>query len=148
MRTIYFLLLSFVPAFAMAQNLCFGEAAKIAGVDRDLIVAIAKHESGFDPRIVHYNKNGSRDIGILQINSVHLPELQLAGFVEADLYDGCTNMQIGAVYLKEAIRRNGNTWRAVGTYNASSEAKRVAYVNKISAEYFKLKEKRERARKS
>ena len=48
---------------------CFEEAGKKYGISPQLLWAIAKTESNFNPTAVNYNKNGSFDYGLMQINS-------------------------------------------------------------------------------
>ena len=38
----------------------------------EIMIAIAKAESGMNPRAVNYNRNGSIDTGLFQVNSVHM----------------------------------------------------------------------------
>lgn len=45
--------------------------AKTFPENPEIMIAVAKAESGLNPLTVHKNTNGSRDVGILQVNSVH-----------------------------------------------------------------------------
>jgi hypothetical protein len=44
---------------------------EVFGEDADIAIAIAKAESHLNPNAVNINKNGSRDIGVFQINDCH-----------------------------------------------------------------------------
>ena len=67
----------------------------------------------------HIERTGTRDIGLMQINTSLLPKLASFGIREQDLLDPCTNIEVGAWVLSDAIRRHGDTWQAVGAYNAA-----------------------------
>lgn len=128
------------PLIAFAQGPakdCFQEAAQRYSVDARLLRAIAKVESNFNPSAVHVNSDGTRDVGLMQINSSHFGELRSYGIGEATLLSQpCTNVAVGAWILAGFIRHHGLTWRAVGSYAAGSarekEGARVAYATAVS----------------
>ena len=131
-----FLLPACVGAF------CFEEAGKLYGVNPSLLQSIARVESGLNPKAININKNGSEDLGLMQINSEWIEKMQLSR--EELLSNPCYNVTMGARILKECIDRWGYTWQAVGCYNAVSRTKRVDYSWKI---YRALKKEGTRIRK-
>lgn len=118
---------------------CFADAAAYYGLDATLLRTIADVESGQDPNAVNVNKDGSRDIGVMQINDWWLGPLRQYGYEEAHLYDACTNIYLGAWVLAQEISTYGANWKAVGAYNAKSPDKARAYAKRVWARYQKTK---------
>ena len=111
--------LATAPTWARA---CWEEAAQRYGISADLLYAVARVESNLNPQAVnrsHIQRTGSYDIGLMQINSGHLRTLSRHGIREADLFEPCTNIHVGAWLLADSFSRRGATWDAVGAYNAA-----------------------------
>jgi soluble lytic murein transglycosylase-like protein len=118
--------------FSSSASACWDEAAQRYGVNPYLLYAIAKTESNLNPFAINRNnKDGSYDIGIMQINSRWLPTLRKYGIEEAQLWDACFNIHVGAWVLAENMRRMGNSWEAVGAYNARNAGLRIKYARKV-----------------
>mgnify|MGYP001764662479 CR=1 FL=1 len=113
------MLLGAVMAPLSASAMCWEEASTDYGIPVDVLKAVAKTESGFNPKALNKNTNGTYDIGLMQINSGHLGTLSRHGIKEADLFDPCTNIRVGAWLLADSFSRRGATWDAVGAYNAA-----------------------------
>lgn len=121
-RIAIFLLLSLIaveaPVSASESNgdaFCFVEAGMYYHVPPDLLRGISKAESGHNPRAVNWNKNGSVDIGHMQINSCWKDAL---GKRWDYLWDPCMNTYAGAWILKQCMNRYGNSWNSVSCYNS------------------------------
>ena len=128
-----------VSVHALSDEACFEGASKHYSVDKNLLKAIAITESGMKANVIGPpNKNGSYDIGMMQINSGALPTLAKFGIGQSDLLDACTNIHVGAWVLATKISRFGKTWKAVGAYNASTESKQIVYVKKVQMALAKL----------
>jgi soluble lytic murein transglycosylase-like protein len=110
---------------------CFNEASARYNVPASLLKAIAKHESGGRTHAVNTNTNGTRDIGLMQINSGWLPMLQRHGLKEQDLYDPCVNVLIAAWILSNNFQKLGYTTQGLGAYNAVTPWKRERYARQI-----------------
>lgn len=63
-----------------------------------IMIAIARAESGMNPKAVNKNTNGSVDLGLLQINSIH-------GYDELSLFDAEKNIKAAReIYDKQGIQ--------------------------------------------
>jgi hypothetical protein len=124
----------------MVEAFCFEEAGRAHGVSHELLQSIARVESGLNSEAVNINRNGSTDLGLMQVNSAWIDVMHLNR--EELISNPCYNVKVGAGILKQCIDRNGYTWEAVGCYNAKSKGKRVGYSWKIFREL-----KKEKARK-
>lgn len=127
---------SFADSYFMENkdiNQCFIEAGSMYDIHPNLLWAIAKAESNFNPHALNKNTNGSYDIGIMQINTQWIPVLKKHGLKdERHLWHPCYNIHVGAWVLSQCISKYGYTWEAVGCYNAVSKSKRVKYARRIS----------------
>ena len=125
---------------AAAQAFCFEEAGKEHRISPELLRSIARVESGFNYKAVNKNRNGSRDLGLMQINSAWIDTLSLKR--DELITDPCYNVMTGAGILRRCIDRHEYTWEAIGCYNAKSKGKREGYSWKI---YRELKREKTRS---
>ena len=108
-------------------NQCIVAAADYHGVNPYLLRAILVVESQLNPKAINVNNNGTRDIGVAQINSIHLPVLQTHGIKENHLMDACVNTYVGAWLLRKQIARYGMNWFGVAAYHSVSPDKNFRY---------------------
>lgn len=97
--------------------------------------AIIKVESNFNPNAISENKNGTKDIGLMQVNTVHLDRLEKKyGIQKADLLDTRINIAIGAQILSKCLKKHGYNEKGINCYNGrttkNSYAKKVLHVVK------------------
>ena len=135
------LVLSLLIGSHQAWANCWEEVASRYDLEPELLQAIAAVESGYRAHAVNaLNSDGSRDIGLMQINSMHLPRLAKQGITEERLLsEPCLSVEVGASILAGFIQRFGYNWTTVGSYNAGAaperEALRLRYAEKIWARY-------------
>lgn len=95
------------------------EVSQKYSIPKELILAIIKQESNFNPRAYNKNKDGTEDRGLMQVNYQHnLRLMKEYGIADPDqLYDIETNIELGARILYENFQRFGNWTMAVKAYN-------------------------------
>lgn len=98
----------------------FEGASKRYGIPKELLEAISKVESGHNRLAVNRNRNGSVDLGHMQVNS----DWQKSGKIEwKKLTDAQYCTYVGAWVLAQELERyRGNVWAAVAAYNTGKSA--------------------------
>ena len=117
---------------------CFIKAGERYGIEVRLLMAIAKVESNFNLNVVNVNSNGSRDYGVMQINSSWQDDLSdLSIDWRAVTSSPCMNIHVGAWVLASNFLSKGVNWDAVGAYNAGhnktdlAQHRRTRYAIKV-----------------
>jgi len=131
MRRLILLIVVGLVLTGAAHADCLDEAATFHRVSPTLARGIALVESGMRAGVTNRNTNGSEDIGLMQINSAHLPRLAKFGISRQSLFDPCTNAYVGTWILADCLSRYGETWTAVGCYNAGAPDKRLRYATRV-----------------
>ena len=108
---------------------CRHQAAAAFDVPEDLVQAIKEVESGESLGApVSVNRNGTEDIGLMQINSSWLATLRGHGISREGLLDACVNVHVGAWILRRAINdAGGDVWAGVGAYHSPTPARQRNY---------------------
>jgi len=111
------------PSIAPPQALssperCIPAASQHHRIDPRLLRAVLKVESDLRPWALGRNTNGTVDIGMAPINSIHLPELARHGIHSQHLFDPCVATYVAAWLLRKNIDRHGLTWRGVAAYHS------------------------------
>lgn len=124
----------------VASATCWDEAGRGYGIDPLLLKAIAWKESrGWTGAVGPKLKDGNRALGLMQINTIHLPNLARFGIRREHLFDACTSQKVGAWVLADCIQRFGATWKSVGCYYAgpasTNVSAQVEYVRDVQRFY-------------
>lgn len=106
---------------------CLLAAAHYHHVNPWVLKAILKVESNFNADAVRRNRNGSIDLGMGQINSIHFQHLARWGIAPAHLMDACVSTYVAAWYLASRLRIHGNTWFGVAAYHSTSPCQNARY---------------------
>ena len=114
-----------------ANSFCWNEAATRYNINASVLQSIGQHESGLKSTAINRNNNGTVDVGVMQINSVHFAELQSYGISPTALWEPCTNVMVGAFLLAKSIKKYGNTWEAVGAYHSRTPNLKERYALQV-----------------
>jgi soluble lytic murein transglycosylase-like protein len=124
--------------------------SRVFSLSPDLIFAIAKTESRFNPKAINYNENGSIDKGVMQLNSYSFPHLS-----DKELYDIEYNIIIGSKHFAELMKEfDGNQLLSICAYNCGSwtvknnkvPTKTLVYANKVMNNKMKFEFQYERSK--
>jgi len=113
-----------------AHAFCFEQAGAEYGLAPEILQSISTTESENNPYVVHWNTDGTFDVGLMQINSSW--EKSVGKEMWSRLFDPCTNVRIGAWILAQCVTRYGYGWKAVGCYHSSTPSKRDGYAKKVA----------------
>ncbi|MFN3976751.1 MAG: lytic transglycosylase domain-containing protein [Aquificaceae bacterium] len=131
MMFLVLLFLWFSHGFAFYH--CFFDAGERYQVDPLLLIAIAKSESNFNPRAVNINRNGTKDYGIMQINSYWLERYKIP---KDWIFEACYNIHFGAMVLRRCMDKYPRINLAIDCYNKGERAKENSpYAEKVLRSY-------------
>ena len=107
--------------------------SKKYSVDRNLVFALIRVESNFDSNAVNYNKNGSVDRGLCQLNSNSFPELSNAQF-----FNEYVNISKSVEYMSFLLSMYNNDEKmAIYAYNCGFNRVNAGNVPNSTKGYFK-----------
>ena len=118
-----------------------------------LLVVAVMHQEGGLPGKYSRNRNGSVDLGTMQINSSNIGRIARTGYgarvIDQELgyraattimNDGCVNVSVGAWMLRSCIdAMDGDLFRGVGCYNSPNRKYADKYAAQVLKRYAKLR---------
>ena len=122
-------------AFAAPAN-CWDYAASHFRLDPWRLMAIAGVESRFTHGATGQNNNATTDLGLMQINTIHLPEAARYGLSRTDIqYDSCKNIVFAAYILRQCVNKYGDNVWGYGCYHSQTRQRQYNYGMKVVREY-------------
>lgn len=117
---------------------CIYRAADHYKINPLVLKAVRRQEAG-KVGMANRNTDGSYDLGVMQINTINLPQIsrKFPDVSALDLiYRACVNVFVGAWFLKGRIdRANGDVWRGVGNYHSGTPHLHKIYLDKTQDHY-------------
>ncbi len=116
---------------------CLMLAAQTYAVPPAVLMGIYQVEGGTVGQAVGPNKNGSYDLGPMQINTIWMPELAKKWGVSNNTAmrwvkdDPCTNMGVAAWILRNHMNETKNLSKAIAHYHSRTPRFGYAYKGKV-----------------
>jgi hypothetical protein len=101
---------------------------KGTGLDINHVLQIAYTESRFNPHALRVNKNGTIDVGMFQINSVHFSGI----CADLDVMTVKGNTQCAIKLIKEAKKHSRHDKNWLGRYHSKTPSRKLNYVNLLN----------------
>lgn len=116
---------------------CINQAAQLFHVPAMMIVSVIKIENGWNGAAIQ-NKNGTADLGVMQVNSSWLKALKKYGITRKSLqFDPCVNVHTGTWILAKGLAKDEG-WQGVGNYHSATPIHNQRYRQKVKIVYEKL----------
>lgn len=133
MKKIFFLLLliSSLHALDGPYDRYFEEAGTYYNIPPLLLKNIATIESAGKPNAIRVNNNGTKDYGLMQINSIHLHRLSVWGITEHNILNPQINIYAGSWLLSEHIKQQGFNLQAIGNYHSKTQIHKEQWLKKL-----------------
>ena len=120
---------------------CVLYASKKFEVNTLVIRSIVEVEGG-KIGTVSKNSNGTYDLGVMQINTIHLKDIarKYPGVGWQELaYKPCINIAVATWILKKRISETDDYWRGVGNYHSKTRKYHDIYLSKIVKVYRRIR---------
>ncbi len=124
--------LSAISLYATPYDMLFARAGADFGIEPSLLARIATIESSMNPNAIGKNTNGTVDIGLMQINSMHLKSLAKVGVTAQSLKDPEVNIYVAALLLSSHIKRRGYNLQAIGCYHSGNAVYKNQWLKRLA----------------
>jgi soluble lytic murein transglycosylase-like protein len=144
MKYIIIISLFFTLALSEENENYYVSAGKAFNLEPWILWSIGKTESNHNPYAINRNTNGTYDVGVMQINSIHFARLKKQyGLEKEDLLNPKISIYVGASILKECFNKYGNSINAINCYNGLNYDNRVnnTYAKKVYKNYLSGQER-------
>ncbi len=113
-------------------NLYFQAAGSYYNIPPLLLKNIATIESAGNPNAIRINDNGTKDYGLMQINSIHFHRLSAWGINERNILNPQINIFAGSWLLSEHIKEQGFNLQAIGNYHSKTQVYKEKWLHRLS----------------
>jgi hypothetical protein len=116
---------------------CLLFAANTYQLPPQALIAIMHVEGGKVGQSVGPNKNGSYDLGPMQVNTLWVPKLaKIWGVDNASAHrrvrdNGCVNIHVSAWILRQRVNETGNLYKGIAAYHSYTPQHGNRYLQKV-----------------
>lgn len=134
MKMSLFLLCLSVTVFADVSEYepYFQKAGSYYNIPPILLKNIAVIESGGNPNAIRINENGTKDYGLMQINSIHFRQLSLWGINEGNILNPKINIYAASWLLSRHIKEQGFNLQAIGNYHSKTKVHKEKWLRRLT----------------
>ena len=121
-----------VPAYMQVAVSCAFDVGPKYGVPVNVVMAVAEVE-GAKPNTVSRNRDGSVDVGRMQVNSVHFDQLAQHGITPGHLMEpGCYPVELATWMIARHMQAcKSDLWTCVSRYHSKEPRDNAAYRSKL-----------------
>lgn len=110
----------------------FQKAGSYYNIPPILLKKIAVIESGGNPNAIRINDNGTKDYGLMQINSIHFRQLSLWGINEGNILNPKINIYAASWLLSQHIKERGFNLQAIGNYHSKTKLHKDKWLRRLT----------------
>ena len=121
---------------AKALSMCIFAASQTYAVPPSVILGVLKVEGG-KVGMANRNKNGTYDLGLMQINTIWVPDLARYWGVPESVAvkylrdDACVNIGVGAWILRTKMDQTGSLYDGIAHYHSATPHLGSKYRKKV-----------------
>ena len=119
---------------------CLERVSRRYEVHPVILSLVARVEGGWSGARIE-NTNGTFDLGLMQVNTIHLEFLSQYGITEKMLqYNDCISLGYAAWYIRQVTVDQtavgtDDYFRAIARYHSKNEPHNTRYANRLQAEF-------------
>ncbi len=110
----------------------FQKAGSYYNIPPLLLKNIATIESAGNPNAIRINDNGTKDYGLMQINSIHFKRLSAWGINERNILNPQVNIFAGSWLLSQHIKERGFNLQAIGNYHSKTQVYKEQWLHRLT----------------
>lgn len=117
---------------------CINHVVRTYHVPAPVILSIMKNEGGRNGKAV-LNKNGTYDLGVMQVNETWLPKIVRYGYTREDLqYNACKNVSVAGWIIAQHLAKSDSIWKGIANYHSKTPSHNKKYRDSLYENYQKI----------